>query len=126
MKTYTEEEVLELLEKQRHLCHSNAEIKESEYVNPYSECDGRITRRIDKDSIINAYLPDFKPEEIEIEIGDIVKLPFNETGKLVKIEERIWASKYYVKMKKVNPAFDHKTNQIIEFLKKDLTKEKKI
>jgi hypothetical protein len=56
MGTYTKEEVEELLEKQRSLCYRNARIEEFEYVNPYSESDGQITKRISKDSIMNAKL----------------------------------------------------------------------
>ena len=53
---YTKEEVEDLLDKQRSLCYRLAKIEEIEYVNPYSESDGDITRRISKDSIMNATL----------------------------------------------------------------------
>jgi hypothetical protein len=56
METYTKEEVEELLEKQRSICYRNAIIEEFEYINPYSENDGQITKRISKDSIMNAKL----------------------------------------------------------------------
>jgi len=56
MKTYTKEEVEELLEKQRSLCYRYAKIEESEYVNPYSESDGEIIKKISKKSIMNAIL----------------------------------------------------------------------
>ena len=56
MKTYTKEEVEELLEKQRSLCYRFAKIEQFEYVNPYSESDGEITRRVSEDSIMNAIL----------------------------------------------------------------------
>jgi hypothetical protein len=57
MDTYTKEEVLELLKKQREICYLSAKIVEHEYVNPYSESDGEITRCIDRDSIIDAEIP---------------------------------------------------------------------
>lgn len=53
---YTKIEVEDLLDKQRFLCYRLAKIEEVEYVNPYSESDGDITRRISKDSIMNAKL----------------------------------------------------------------------
>jgi len=56
MKTYTKEEVEELLEKQRSLCYRFAKIEQFEYVNPYSESDGEISTRISKDSVMNAIL----------------------------------------------------------------------
>ena len=56
METYTKEQVEELLEKQRSLCYRFAKIEEFEYINPYSDSDGEITRRISKDSIMNAKL----------------------------------------------------------------------
>jgi len=55
-KLYTKEEVEELLEKQRVLCWRFGKIEESEYVNPYSESDGEIIRRVSKESIMNAKL----------------------------------------------------------------------
>lgn len=60
MKTYTEEEVLKLLKKQRENCYKNAEIIEHEYINPYSESDGHITRSISEESIMNAKIPKLK------------------------------------------------------------------
>ena len=57
MKTlYTPKEVEVLLEKQRSLCYRFAIIETHEYVNPYSESDGEITRQVSKDSIMNAKL----------------------------------------------------------------------
>lgn len=55
-RLYTKEEVEDLLEKQRILCYRFAKIIESEYVNPYSESDGEITRKISRDSIMDAEL----------------------------------------------------------------------
>lgn len=55
-RLYTKEEVEELLEKQRILCWRFGKIEESEYVNPYSESDGEITRRVSKSSIMDAIL----------------------------------------------------------------------
>ena len=46
-------------------------------------------------------------------IGDRVKLPFDETGTIVKIHEYIWASKYIVRIRK---ATFNKTNQRIDFI----------
>ena len=57
MKTYTEEEVKELLKQQRENCYKEARIEEFEYVNPYSDSDGDITRRVSEVSIINAKSP---------------------------------------------------------------------
>ena len=51
-RLYTKEEVEDLLEKQRILCYKFARIEESEYVNPYSESDGEITKKISRDSIV--------------------------------------------------------------------------
>ena len=55
-KLYTKEEVEDLLEKQRIVCYWDARIETHEYVNPYSESDGEVTRQISKDSIMNAKL----------------------------------------------------------------------
>jgi len=60
MKTYTELEVTRLLKEQRELCYKSAEIEEYEYVNPYSDNDGEISRSINKESIINAPSPKLK------------------------------------------------------------------
>jgi hypothetical protein len=57
MKTYTKETVIDLLRQQRENCYEESRIEEFEYVNPYSDSDGNITRRINKDSIINAKSP---------------------------------------------------------------------
>lgn len=53
---------------------------------------------------------------ITYEVGDRVKLPFNETGTIVRINTKTldWFP-YKVKMRKVNPVFGNKTNQILEF-----------
>ena len=53
-KTYTKEEVSELLEKQRKHCSNMARLKRHEYNNPYSNCDGEVTYSIDEESILNA------------------------------------------------------------------------
>lgn len=57
MKTYTTKEVKELLRVQREICYQSAKIVEHEYVNPYSDSDGKITRIIDKKSIVDAREP---------------------------------------------------------------------
>ena len=53
-KTYTKEEVLELLEKQRKHCLSMSVLKRHEYNNPYSNCDGEVTYSIEEKSILDA------------------------------------------------------------------------
>ena len=58
---------------------------------------------------------------IEYEIGDRVKLPFNETGTLVRYEELVWASRWWVKIRKSNGF--NKTNQIVDFFEKHLELE---
>lgn len=58
---------------------------------------------------------------IEYEIGDVVKLPLSETGKIVRIEtERLDWFPYKIKIRKCNPLFFHKTNQIVEYKKEQL------
>lgn len=41
MKTYTEKEVYELLKQQRENCYQSASIEVFEYINPYSDSDGK-------------------------------------------------------------------------------------
>jgi hypothetical protein len=53
-KTYTEDEVLLLLEKQREECYRKAKIKCAEYNNPYSNSDGMKEYYVEEDSILNA------------------------------------------------------------------------
>jgi len=57
MVTYTLEQVKHLLKKQRENCLSSARIEEHEYNNPYSSSDGKIERRINRNSILNAKNP---------------------------------------------------------------------
>jgi len=57
METYTLEDVEQLLKVQRQICYDSAFIEEVEYNNPYSASDGEITRRINKESIVNAKSP---------------------------------------------------------------------
>lgn len=59
---------------------------------------------------------------IQYEVGDRVKLPFHETGTLVKYNEKLWASTWSVRIRKSNGF--NKTNQIVEFFEKDLELEK--
>ena len=59
---------------------------------------------------------------IKYEKGDRVKLPFNETGTLVRFEERLWASRWWVRIRKSNGF--NKTNEIVDFFEKDLELEK--
>jgi hypothetical protein len=58
----------------------------------------------------------------DFKVKDRVKLPFDETGTIVRIEEQVWASKYYVRIRKSKGIFN-KTNQIVQFLKKHLEHE---
>lgn len=60
-----------------------------------------------------------KDIEHKFKVGDFVKLPFDETGVIKRIEERVWASKYYVKIRK---ATFNKTNEIVEFMIQHLEK----
>lgn len=59
-RLYTREEVIKLLEEQKQICYESAKIIETTYINPYSESDGDVTRRIDRKSIINAKLPNIE------------------------------------------------------------------
>ena len=54
----------------------------------------------------------------EWEIGDKVKLPFDETGTLVKINDLLWGWKYIVRIRKSNGF--NKTNQRVEYRYTDL------
>ena len=58
--------------------------------------------------------------KIIFEVGDKVKLPFDETGTLVKILNKPWGFTHVVKMRKVNPLFDRKTNQHCVYKPEDL------
>lgn len=57
---------------------------------------------------------------MDFKIGDRVKLPFNETGTIVKIHDWIWGFTHIVRIRK---ATFNKTNQRIEFRKDDLVLE---
>jgi len=57
MVTYTEEQVRHLLKKQRENCLHSAKIDVQEYNNPYSESDGKISRSINRNSILSAKNP---------------------------------------------------------------------
>ena len=59
---------------------------------------------------------------IEYEKGDKVKLPFDETGTLVKFEQLIWGSRWWVKIRKSNGF--NKTNEIVDFFERDFELEK--
>ena len=63
---------------------------------------------------------------IEYEVGDEVSLPFNETGIIVKILDILWGFKYIVKLRKVNPVFDNKTNQHVDYKYEQLSPLKDI
>lgn len=49
--------------------------------------------------------------------GEIVKLPLDETGKIISGNEYLWMNVYKVKIRK---ATFNKTNQVIEFLEKHI------
>ena len=52
------------------------------------------------------------------EVGDIVELPFNETGKIVNISDKIlWGFKYLIRIRK---ATFNKTNEHVEFKYEEL------
>jgi len=57
MVTFTEDQVRHLLKKQRENCLQSAKIDVREYNNPYSESDGKISRSISRNSILNAKNP---------------------------------------------------------------------
>jgi hypothetical protein len=55
------------------------------------------------------------------EVGDKVKLPFDETGTIVKILDIIWGFRYVVRIRKSNGF--NKTNQRMDFRYEDLNPE---
>lgn len=57
---------------------------------------------------------------MEFEVGDRLKLPFNETGTLAKKIDLIWGFDHIVRIRK---ATLNKTNQRIEFKKEQLELE---
>ena len=57
---------------------------------------------------------------MEFKIGDRVKLPFDETGTLVKKLNLPWGFDHIVRIRKAN---FNKTNQRLEFKKEQLTHE---
>lgn len=57
---------------------------------------------------------------MDFKIGDKVKLPFDETGTIVKINNLVWMTKYWVKIRK---GVFNKTNEIIDFFEKHLILE---
>ena len=59
--------------------------------------------------------------KIIFEVGDKVKLPFDETGTLVKILPLPWGFTHIVKMRKVNPLFGKKVNQHCEYKPEQLS-----
>ena len=61
---------------------------------------------------------------MEYKVTDRVKLPFDETGTIVKIvTNRLDWFPYKVRLRKVNPVFGNKTNQILDFKKEQLAIE---
>ena len=57
----------------------------------------------------------------EWEVGDRVKLPFDETGTIVKIRDLLWGFKYVVRIRK-GSCFN-KTNQRVDFKYEQLQPE---
>jgi len=57
---------------------------------------------------------------MEFKIGDRVKLPFNETGTLVKKLTLLWGFDHIVRIRK---ATFNKTNQRVEFKREQLVLE---
>jgi len=53
--------------------------------------------------------------------GDKVKLPFDETGTIKSYDERLWGSRYWVKIRKSN-GFNEK-NQVVDFFEKQIELE---
>lgn len=58
---------------------------------------------------------------IQYEKGDKVKLPFDETGTLVRFHERPWASYWDVRIRKSN-GFNN-TNTVVDFFERDFELE---
>ena len=58
---------------------------------------------------------------IQYEKGDKVKLPFGETGTLVKYNEKLWASTWDVRIRKSNGF--NKTNEVVDFFEKQFELE---
>ena len=56
----------------------------------------------------------------KIEVGDRVKLPFDETGTVVRIEKVMWLTKYWVRIRR---ATMNKTNQVVEYFKRHVELE---
>lgn len=57
----------------------------------------------------------------EFKVTDKVKLPFDETGTIIRIQELLWMTKYWVRIRKSNGF--NKTNEIVDFFKKHLEHE---
>jgi len=58
---------------------------------------------------------------IEYEIGYKVKLPFDETGTLVRFHDLPWGSRWDVRIRKSNGF--NKTNQVVDFFERDFELE---
>ncbi len=59
--------------------------------------------------------------KIILEVGDRVKLPFDETGTIKRIEELAWFTRYWVRIRKSNGF--NKTNEVVDYLRRDLELE---
>lgn len=49
---------------------------------------------------------------------DRVKLPFNETGTIIRYQELIWGSRYWIRIRKSNGF--NKTNEVVDFFEKQI------
>lgn len=60
---------------------------------------------------------------IEYEAGDVVKLPFGETGKLVEFHAMVWASRWDVEITASNGF--NEIGEIVDFFERDFELENK-
>ena len=59
-------------------------------------------------------------EKNGFKVGDRVKLPFDETGTIKRIEEVMWLTKYWVRIRK---ATFNKTNEVHDFFERHIELE---
>jgi len=59
--------------------------------------------------------------DIKYKKGDKVLLPLDETGTVVRYEELLWASRYWVRIRKSNGF--NKTNQVLDFFEHQIKLE---
>lgn len=66
-----------------------------------------------------------EPEQLnvlEFKPKDRVRLPFGETGTVVRFDERLWGSRYWVRIRKSNGF--NKTNKVVDFFPNQIELEK--